>query len=339
MDLATLKLKFRDRLDEMALLVERTNKSSVLIVQQFPHDKDKDILLPRVRESISNIIAFVELGNAETLHYVLDQCDGVVDVIAIDADIKCAASAALVSIAKSQAKQSRLFFYSDTTTWAESAINFIQNIEDGLLDKNILVGGKGLLCNKLIRGMCDFGARVFWYNPSWGPEASESDAPLQYRNAVDAIGDDFDFAGMDIIIGAAIKEESIPQQIIANCKEELNAYDIGIGNFSLKAIAALENRNCKVYRLDNRAGISSTVLGLLETEYLIKEMMGSIIIKGVELVAAGVMGHRGAIIVDSIRDPSYIVGIANGKGRLNLVPQTPDEENSIRFVEKLIAKP
>ena len=81
------------------------------------------------------------------------------------------------------------------------------------------------------------------------------------------------------------------------------------------------------------------MLGLLETEYLIKEMMGSITIKGVELVAAGVMGHRGAIIVDSIRDPSYIVGIANGKGRLNLVPQTPDEENSIRFVEKLIAKP
>jgi hypothetical protein len=339
MDFTSLKRKFQDRLDETTFLVSKTNKSSVLIIQQFPRDQDTEILLPRVRESISNIIAFVELGNAETLEYVLESSDGVFDAIAMDADIKCAESASLVSLAKSRVNKSKLFFYSDNATWADSAIHFIQNIEKGLLGKKILIAGQGLLCIKLIQNLRDFDAKIFWYNQDLHPGEIEPALPVPYRERVQIVNDEIDFSVIDIIVGAAVKEESISPKIIKQCKAEINVFDIGIGNFSVAVIAVLESRKCKIFRLDNRAGISSTMLGLFETDYLINKMMGTVTIKGVELVSGGVMGHKGAVIVDSIKDPSYIVGIADGKGMVNLVPENDAEQYGLDFVQKLITRP
>ena len=339
MDFTALKRKFQDRLDETSFLVEKTNKSSVLIIQQFPHDKDTEILLPRVRESISNIIAFVELGSAETLEYVLARSDGVFDAIAMDADIKSNTSVSLVSLAKSGIKASKLFFYSDNTTWADSAIQFIQNIEKGLLGKNILIAGAGMLCNKLIQSLCGFDAKIFWYKKMVDAQTSEPESLLQCDRAVQILSDELDCSVIDLIIGAAIKEESISPELIQSCRGAINVFDIGIGNLSPEAIAVLENRKCKIFRLDNRAGISSTILGLFETDYLINRMMGMVKIRGVEMVSGGVMGHKGAIIVDSIKDPSYIVGIADGKGRVRLVPQSDAEETALKFVQKLITRP
>jgi hypothetical protein len=66
--------------------------------------------------------------------------------------------------------------------------------------------------------------------------------------------------------------------------------------------------------------------------------MGKVTIKTTEIVAGGIMGRNGAIIVDNIKDPSYVIGVADGRGRVKYDPETSQENNDYNFVQRLLKK-
>src|SRR5262249_39544000 len=104
---------FRDRLDAVEALARRTNKATVLVVQQFPVAEDCGMAFPNVRESIANIMAFVELGTPADLSRVLDLAGTAFNWIAIDCDHKRPASPAIVEAARACVPPERLLYYSD----------------------------------------------------------------------------------------------------------------------------------------------------------------------------------------------------------------------------------
>jgi hypothetical protein len=148
---------FSERIAAVSELVGRTNKSSVLIIQQFCLDSEAITKFPKVRESISNILAFVELGEIEILREIISAADGVFDNIVFDADIKLCISDKLLQIARNDTKKSKLFFYSDTNTWADSAVQFILQTEKNIWDKNVMITGDGLLYDALMHRVQFFG--------------------------------------------------------------------------------------------------------------------------------------------------------------------------------------
>ena len=339
MDFAAFKSTYRERIEATQFLVEQTNKSSVLVIQQFPTARDTEILLPAVRESISNVIAFVELGDLETLKHAIEDADGTFDAIAMDSDVKHEHSRALIDYVKNAVTKTKIFYYSDTSVWAESALTFVQNIESGLKDKNILVTGAGILLAKLLNNLSDYGANLF-HLP--GPDPVQ-DVLLSAVSAGGSsktfrvIDDSSDLSRIDLVIGASIKQVSADDALAERLPQGINIYDMGIGNFSEDFIVAARARGQQMYRLDNRAGISSMVLSLFETDYLISKMMGSVCIKDVHLVSGGILGPKGAIIVDNVYQPTHVIGIADGKGRVNFTPETEKENDDLQFVNRLIA--
>ena len=64
------------------------------------------------------------------------------------------------------------------------------------------------------------------------------------------------------------------------------------------------SRGMRLYRLDNRAGISSAIIRLLETDYMVGKLMGHLRLKDVDIVAGGLLAQTGAVIVDDIRNPA-----------------------------------
>lgn len=339
MDLDAFRLTYPERIAAARFLVEQTNKSSVLVIQQFPTSGDREILLPAVRESISNIIAFVELGDLKTLQHVIAHGDGQFDAIAMDSDVKLEQSRALIDYVKEVVTKSKLFYYSDTNVWAESALTFIQQIEKGVKDKNILIAGTGILLAKLLNNLLDYGANLFYLRgriPSQDPELLNAFAEV-VRKGFRVIDGSHDLSEIDLLIGASIKQISVDDAIADRLPRNINIYDMGIGNFATGFIVAAWERQNQIYRLDNRAGISSMVLSLFETDYLISKMMGTVCIKEVELVSGGVLGRKGAVIVDNVYKPTHIIGIADGKGRVNFAPETDKERNDMSFVKRLIA--
>lgn len=304
--MSKLKEIFQERIRQTNNLVERTNKSSVLVIQQFPTEEDQDTLYPNVRESVSNIMAFIELGDVDTLKEVLAASDGVFDAIAMDSDIKCSFSPSLVEYAAENVKKSKLLWYSDMTTWADAGMNLVTCLENGVYKKNILLTGEGILADKLRSRLTELGANV----------STEGEA--------------------DVVIGAAIKKNSFDVGKLSQVKSGAKVYDIGIGNFSGDDIAQFKDKDCTLYRIDIRAGISSIILGLFETDYLVNKVMGTATIKGVDLVAGGVLGNDGAVIIDDINRPSHIIGVADGKGYIKKGELNKAENDALKFVTELI---
>lgn len=298
---------FSQRIRSVLDLVECTNKSSVLIIQQFPTSRDTLSKFPKVRESISNILAFIELGSCEDLDEVISLTDGVFDSIVMDGDIKLPISAALIHLAKERIQKSKLFFYSDINTWADSALQFILQQEKGLYGKRVLLTGEGLLHDALLNRMQLLG--VEWVT----------------------IHDD----SIDVLIGVALKCHSANDAILERVVDGGTLYDIGIGNFTSNLIEMACSKGHPVYRIDIRAGISSAVINILETDYLIHKVMGKVKIKNIELVAGGIMGSKNAIIIDDINHPAHILGVADGEGNIKIEVEKMDYEN-IQFVERLI---
>ena len=70
------------------------------------------------------------------------------------------------------------------------------------------------------------------------------------------------------------------------------------------------------YRLDMRAGLSGEITTVLETSELSEKVIGFEDYDDMRVVAGGALGRRGDIIVDSISQPTRIIGIADGRGGL-----------------------
>lgn len=306
MELLDIKETLDRRIDEISSLVAITNKSSVLVIKQFPHDKDEITLIPPPLESISNVLCFVELGSSKIAEAVINMMDGIVDYIIVDEDLKLVQSQNIIDACVDKTKKSKLFFFSDTEAWINAALTFIQQVCNGIYDKKIAVLGEGILFQAFSQKLKNMGSTLVGKN-------------------------DIDLA--DLVVGANIKKQlELP---IIKLKPGVIFFDLGLGNFSPETINRGIEEGATFYRSDMRAGISSTVLRILETDYLLRNMMGTTKIAGVEVAAGGVIGAEGAIILDDISKPSYLFGVANGDGTFKKQLSKADEER-IKIIQNII---
>jgi hypothetical protein len=303
----------RDRLDEIAALAARTNKATVLVVQQFPVAGDRAVCFPPVRESIANLLAFVELGTAHDLDAILAAAESF-NWIAIDGDHKLPESALIVQTASSRVTPDRLLFFSDNQVWFDSALDMVQRLEGGLSRKAVMLCGPGPLADSFALVLPRLGASVI--------------VPDGGSLPVDA----------SIVLGASQKQESIGDSLIQRLPGHAAVYDLGIGNLTFEAAELARARGLRLYRLDNRAGISSAIVRLLETDNMVSRLMGRVRLRNVEVVAGGLLAPAGAVIVDDIRRPTLIFGVADGHGRFKPEPLAADDRERVEYIRSLIGR-
>ncbi len=91
-----------------------------------------------------------------------------------------------------------------------------------------------------------------------------------------------------------------------------------------------------VCRVDSRTGFSAEISLVIETKKMIG-VMGSVTLSGVSVVAGGIIGRRGSVVVDSIKNPTRVIGIADGLGGI-LPPEkeTPYLEIKEKVKEQII---
>jgi hypothetical protein len=302
-----------DRLDEIAVLAARTNKATVLVVQQFPIAEDRGVCFPPVRESIANLMAFVELGAAQDVVAILDGA-GSFNWVAVDCDHKLPESRAIVQAARTRVPPHRLLFYSDNQVWFDSALDMVQRLERGVSGKTMMICGAGPLADSLTAALPSLGASVV------GPDAGNSHVRVA------------------IVLGASQKRESIGPALIQALPADASVYDLGIGNLTPDAAELARSRGLRLYRLDNRAGISSAIVRLLETDHMVTTLMGRARLRNVEVVAGGLLAPSGAVIVDDIRHPTMIFGVADGCGRFKREPLDPDDRERVQYIRSLIER-
>jgi hypothetical protein len=137
------------------------------------------------------------------------------------------------------------------------------------------------------------------------------------------------------VVGASQKTPSIDEPIVSRLAPGSPIYDIGIGSLTPAAADLARARGLRLYRLDNRAGISSAIVRLLETDYMVNRLMGHVRVRDVDIVAGGLLAPPGSVIVDDIRNPALVFGIADGQGRFRRPPLSDEDRRRVDFVNSL----
>lgn len=110
--------------------------------------------------------------------------------------------------------------------------------------------------------------------------------------------------------------------------------DVGIDNLDEEFIAEALAAGAAVTRLDTRAAASQV---LLPAPGFFDEVHGTAMVGDVPVVAGGVLGPRGVVVVDNLVRPTMVVGVANGRGGLISDAQLePSERERMRNVQRSI---
>jgi len=107
--------------------------------------------------------------------------------------------------------------------------------------------------------------------------------------------------------------------------------DAAMRAFGPDVLEALHARQALLVRLDMWPAIAGALIAAHESQRVSRECMGWGRLAGVPVVAGGAMGVKGDVIVDNIREPSRVIGIADGKGGVAF-QYTAEEADRVRRV-------
>lgn len=118
----------------------------------------------------------------------------------------------------------------------------------------------------------------------------------------------------NILVGSSDGVAVITKEMVEQLASNAIIIDAGKGTVAADAIELAQSRNISVYRLDVGAALVGMVEAQLEIEKIFKNKIGRAQFKGETIIAGGLMGSYGEIVVDSVAVPSVVYGMANGKG-------------------------
>ena len=327
--------KFEEQAERVKHLVKETNKLPVLIIQQHPIDDGRELLFPPVRESLSNIISFAEVCGPEPIKHILNRASQFIDAFILDIDKKRENSDSIIAEVKKNTGSIPLMFYSDYGMWSSAAISFVLSIVKSLTDKRVLLLGNNFLATRLLQLLLNYGSTVYMLPDDWqsGLFSLDTDTSLMIKSerikTVSSPNDTF-----DIILGASVLK---PHPADISHYSSTKIFDIGLRNFKREYIKQQASQGATIYRFDNRAGISSVVLNLMETEYLTTKNMGSVNVGRIKVISGGILGEEDSIVVDNAFAPEFLFGVADGEGMFKS-ELTQKNLDDIGIIKELIKK-
>ncbi len=202
----------------------------------------------------------------------------------------------------------------DTTVDALSAL-LTQRIGDDVSDIPITIFGTGNLGFKFALRLAERGAEVALTgrnaeNVELLVSAMNKVIPQFSPHPVKILASPFI---TKVLISAVTATGAIDSPWLDQLAPKSLCIDVGIGNFTPRFIEEAHRHHHTVMRLDVRS--AGDPLPLFPNDFF-TTVAGKRTIGKHDVVAGGLIGQRGTIVVDNITQPTLMVGIANGTGGL-----------------------
>lgn len=324
----------REIAQEIYTLAAKSGKTSVFAIAPAPKADGGPTTFPFVRSNPSCVIGNAEISATEDGLKIAAAVDGIVDVVVIDAepgDGLCARVGEVV-------RKSRLLTYRDSDALVQAADAVLAQLVPGIGSVQVGICGASKIGWKLAIKLAQRGARVLLFDPH--AEMETTAASLNTLLGDHAIAAAKDAGGVArecaVLVGAAVREPVIDAAMIAALPDGSLVLDAGVGTIFPDAIEHGARRGIRMCRLDMRAGLTAEIANILETAELLTTAMGRSELAGVPVVAGGLIGQRGDVVVDTIVAPTRVIGIADGRGHLLRDGEAAEFEPRIREVRKQI---
>lgn len=141
--------------------------------------------------------------------------------------------------------------------------------------------------------------------------------------------------GSRILVSAVTAEAVVQANWLATLSKHALCIDVGIGNFSPEFIEGAIAASHECVRLDVRSGGDPLPL---HPNPFFQKVAGRREIAETTIVAGGLIGRYGELVVDQVEHPTSVVGVANGTGGLLPYSEwTEDVQISVSSVRARIA--
>lgn len=258
--------------------------------------------------AMSNIM----LAEPSRLDGVLRAVDGLVDYVLLDAGDAPPPEEALM--------KSALLTYLDHQMWARATVSHLTFLLGGLLHgKRIALTGVPPLAARAAFALADAGAEVALDSAlAAEAEALQRLAPrIAVRPFAEAVTD------ADAVVSLSPRRPAVGPAVVQRMRPGALLYDGGIGSLERGAVPAAEALGLRVVRVDMRPSLAATALERIQMRRLVANDMGRAVWNGVPVVAGGLIGKEGDVIVDAIAAPTRVIGLADGRGGI-LRPEPND---------------
>ncbi len=301
---------------------------SAFTLAAFPVDQDEDLSVHITRECEGLVYGNAEVGSPEALKACVDALDGHVDYIVYDTALPFDISGFREGPDSSTHRKSILLPYCDLHVWVESVRHTLLALVPDLPDKNVLVTGLDRPTDKLRDFLWTLvGSLQSCCGNIW---AHRIDKEIDEKEEENIKGC---YTNADIIIGAAVYTQVVQADYLRLCKRDPLIIDAGIGTLKPEAAKYAGDKGLKMIRVDNRAAMAGMLFTLIQSHDLVTRVMGIGEVGGVPVVAGGVIGPPGTIVVDSIDKPTIVIGFADGTGRIRYGPDNDEEAERMRIVQ------
>lgn len=329
-DQLNIELEFLKKHSYSAIAISTTAKNAV------PFN-----VLPRKVLQDTAVSSFM-INDKEKLKETLLFFDGKLDYIFIDIEQKQEIN--LFNIAMDIVSSTELIAIKPNDTTLESLDILVRTqFKDNLSNKNVIVIGTGNLASKSALRLAERQANVYIR----GRKAEKEELIVnalncflpRYSPKIKVLKKENELEKVDVIIsflsGQFIEEGILKPYINRNTF----IIDGGINNFSSSFIKKMLNQDVAMIRLDTRIALPYQLLSIHDyTTSFFKEVYGKSKINRVPIVAGGFIGEEGAVIVDNVKNPNQIIGIADGSGGVKSDEQlTKANRKSLRKIKEAIS--
>jgi len=285
--------------------------------------KGKTVVYPFVQEDFSFVIGNIEIGKADYAPEIIKAIDGIVDVILVDAEYKIDRHTSLLRPVIEAGKKSAVLSYKDNDVWVQAVEDLIAQLKNNdLAGTNVAIFGLNNLASKLSLKLSERGASVTLCDA----DEKKLTGIVQALNVIRCEASPFLIEGSmhflkavesaHVLVGLTPHSSIINTAMIQRMSSEGIVIDAGVGTISSDAIRLGNDLGIRFFRVDMRPALSGEMSTILSTRDLIDKIMGRKEIAGIPIVAGGVIGNKGDVVVDSISNPSKVVGIADGCGHV-----------------------
>lgn len=330
-----------DLLKEEHLNLESHEQKSVMISTTAKHALDFRILPRRIVSGMA--ISCFMINEEELLIKALSFFDGKVDYVYIDIEQKQHVN--LFKIAREIVKQSKLVTVKPNDTTLESCDLLIRNqLSDDLCNKIVVIIGTGNLASKIALRLAERQACVYILGRTQEKEQAVIDGLNlflpKYTHSIQAFSQFKVNENADVIISflsGVFMKEDILEPVIG---EETFIIDGGINNFSSDFIQGQLHKGINITRLDTRIALPYQMMFMHDyTQSFFNEVFGQAEIHGVKVASGGYIGSEGTVIVDNIKQPNQVIGIANGRGGMKASEEhSESDRNRMQKIEQTISE-
>jgi hypothetical protein len=304
---------------------------------------DQNFYFTPIRNTSIMIVGGVIVYTEEQALHIAKYIDGQVDYILVDAEKKLPNSSSLTGEAaniertvREALEVSKLWIYKGNDLSVEAVDGLLTQLTRksvrGIGGKKVAILGGGNLGAKLALKLVERGANVFLTRRNQDylekiVEAINLIKPV-YTQAklVGVMTNEEAVRGAEVLIVCTPGKPVVDRGMISSLARKAIVIDAGKGTLFEDAILFCEKRKIKIYRLDITAAFEGMIHSFRTAESILDRRYGRRKMYGENLVSGGFLARRDEIVVDNIREPLQVFGIADGRG--DFVRKLSDSQKS-----------